>query len=139
MKLLILIRGLPCSGKSTLANCIANSFIDVDVSHFEADMFFVDPKGNYNFDTSRLSEAHRYCQKSVENEMKRGAECIIVSNTFTQKKEADYYLYMATKYGYNTQIITSQANWVCKNEHDVPKKTCAAMRDRFQDSQGWLD
>ena len=39
---LTIIRGLPGSGKSTLAKTL-------DVNHYEADMYFVDAKGEYDF------------------------------------------------------------------------------------------
>jgi tRNA uridine 5-carbamoylmethylation protein Kti12 len=45
MKTLILLRGLPGSGKTTLAK----SLVTKDYCHKEADMYFVDEFGNYKF------------------------------------------------------------------------------------------
>ena len=42
MKKLIIIRGLPGSGKSTFAKSL-------NCTHFETDMYFTDSEGNYNF------------------------------------------------------------------------------------------
>lgn len=50
---LVLIRGLPGSGKSTMAKVLAL----VGYQHFEADMFFV-RDGTYCYDRSRIREAH---------------------------------------------------------------------------------
>ena len=64
-KILTLVRGLPGSGKSTFANTITNEF-----SVCEADKFFYDKEGNYNFDATKLSQAHKWCRDEVEIRMK---------------------------------------------------------------------
>ena len=64
-KILTLVRGLPGSGKSTFANNITNEF-----SVCEADKFFYDKEGNYNFDATKLSQAHKWCKEQVEIRMK---------------------------------------------------------------------
>ena len=51
MKDLILLRGLPGSGKSTFAKMLVR---DKDYRHKEADMFFVDSEGNYKFEPSKI-------------------------------------------------------------------------------------
>ena len=76
MKELILLRGLPGSGKSTLATAIGGV-------HFEADMYFVDDNGNYNFEPARIKDAHAWCQNKVKLSMESGVDKIVVSNTFT--------------------------------------------------------
>ena len=63
-KILILVRGIPGSGKSTFANLIWNSY-----AICEADKFFYDKDGNYNFDPSKLKQAHEWCQNEVEIKM----------------------------------------------------------------------
>ena len=84
-KILTLVRGLPGSGKSTFANWIWNEY-----AICEADKFFVDNEGNYNFDATKLREAHEWCRNAVETRMKDNQANpqfypeIVVSNTFTQ-------------------------------------------------------
>ena len=52
MSKLLIIRGLPGSGKSTLAR---NIWMNTDFDDiFEADMYFEDNLGNYNFDATKL-------------------------------------------------------------------------------------
>ena len=67
MKLsLYIIRGLPGSGKSTLAHSLVG-----DGNYFEADMYFTDPKtGKYNFDHTKLREAHAWCLDRVQEAMR---------------------------------------------------------------------
>jgi adenylate kinase family enzyme len=76
MKNLILLRGLPGSGKSTFAKQICNQ-------HIEADMFFIQD-GEYKFDASKLKEAHAWCKDKTEAWMQKGYN-VCVSNTFTQE------------------------------------------------------
>ena len=55
MKMLHIIRGIPGSGKSTMARKLAPN------AAFEADAYMVDQQGNYAFDPSRLGEVHQKC------------------------------------------------------------------------------
>jgi len=48
MSYLVIIRGLPGSGKSTFAK----KFVEKGFKHYEADMWMVDKDGNYSFDPS---------------------------------------------------------------------------------------
>jgi adenylate kinase family enzyme len=61
---LFLVRGIPGSGKSTFAKHIWNEY-----AICEADKFFHNKEtGEYNFDPSRLKEAHEWCRNEVETE-----------------------------------------------------------------------
>lgn len=127
MKLLTLIRGLPGSGKSHLAEYLRSGSC---ASHYEADMFF---GPDYNFDVARLKEAHTWCQVQVEKDMlSEGLEPIhiIVSNTFTQSWEARPYVALAKKHGYPVQVIECHGPW--KSVHKVPEEVIQRMRDRIQ-------
>lgn len=130
MRQLILLRGLPGSGKSTFAE---NYALKIDGIHLEADMFFVNKEtGEYEFDASKLKQAHQWCQDRVESFMKHGAWPIIVTNTFTQEWEMQPYFDMAEKYDYmvNSFIAENRHNGV--NEHGVPAEKLEQMKNRFQ-------
>ncbi len=105
-KTLTLLRGLPGSGKSTFANLITNEF-----SICEADKFFTDKEGNYNFDATKLSQAHSWCREQVEIRMKDNQmneqfyPHIVVSNTFTKEWEMSEYFELAKKYGYKSKHL----------------------------------
>lgn len=125
MKSLFLLRGLPGSGKSTLAKTIGGS-------HVEADMFFIDKEGSYNFDPTRLRIAHEWCRETAETAMKRGADKVIVSNTFTQEWEMKAYYDLAEKYGFRvfSLIVENRHNGV--NQHGVPEDKLVQMKERFE-------
>ena len=133
MKELILLRGLPGSGKSTLANLITNEF-----SVCEADKFFYDKEGNYNFDPTRLKAAHEWCRFHVETRMKDNQvnpqfyPTIVVSNTFTQEWEMKPYFDLAKEYGYRIHTLIVENRHGNKSVHNVPDASMGNMLNRFE-------
>ena len=128
MKDLILLRGLPGSGKSTLAESIT----DVKTHIFSADMFFEDENGQYNFDLSKLREAHQWCKDGVEGRMKWDKSPIVVANTFTQEWEMKGYFDLAEKYGYKVHSIIVENRHGGTNVHGVPDDKLEVMKKRFE-------
>ena len=129
MKTLYIVRGLPGSGKSTLARNLVGK---KDYCHKEADMFFVDEKGEYAFKAWRLKEAHDWCRKEVERLMQQEHESIAVSNTFTREWEMKSYFELAEKYGYRTFTIVVENRHRGENVHGVPADKIQEMKDRFE-------
>jgi cytidylate kinase len=117
---LVLIRGLPGSGKSTMAGVLAS----VGYAHFEADMFFM-VDGTYRYDASRIREAHAWCQQMTRKMLERGQR-VVVSNTFTRLSELAPYLSMTL----NVRVIEAQGRWA--NVHDVPPVTIRRMAERWE-------
>ena len=125
MKELFLLRGLPGSGKSTLAKSISEV-------HYEADMYFVDADGNYNFDVTRLKAAHHWCQTMARMAMEYDTDKIVVSNTFTQEWEMEAYYELAETYGYRVYSLIVENRHGGVNEHGVPEESLQKMEDRFE-------
>jgi predicted kinase len=122
MKELYLLRGLPGAGKSTLARSIGGM-------HIEADRYFM-YEGKYEFDASKLKEAHAWCQNAVRVWM-RSQDKITVSNTFTQEWEMQPYFTLAEKYGYRIYSLVVENRHGGVNTHGVPTEKVEQMRNRF--------
>lgn len=128
-KRLYIIRGLPGSGKTTLAASMAAAFYAMDVSWLEADDWMLNADGHYCFDPGRLRYCHTACQDAVKNAMVLGTGNIIVSNTFTQCWEFDAYLLLAHTYGYTIQVIECAGDF--GSVHGVPATKIEQMRRRW--------
>lgn len=129
MKTLILLRGLPGSGKSTFAKTLGGI-------HIEADQYFME-NGEYKFDASKLKYAHQYCQSQTQAWMSHdgtqvNADKIVVSNTFTQEWEMVPYFGLAKDYGYRVVCLIVENRHGGVNEHGVPADKLEQMKNRFE-------
>lgn len=125
---LYLIRGVPGSGKSTFANDLKSAGIVSAV--IEADDYFTDNCGNYNFDASKLAIAHNQC-KEITKSMLACGKNVAVSNTSTTEKEVAAYQEIADEYGATFISIIVENRHGGKNEHNVPEEKIQQMRQRF--------
>lgn len=124
MTKLILIRGLPGSGKTTLAkNYVYHSTNKI---HLEADMYFMD-KGIYRFNKELLHKAHKWCLDTTNVCINNGYD-VIVSNTFTTLKEINPYLNLLPK----EDIIIVQKLGSFGSIHNVPDSIIQAMKNRWE-------
>ena len=128
MSKLIIIRGLPGSGKSTVAKKIVKTVQGLGEKslHIEADMYFGDEE-NYAFDPKRLPDAHKWCQETVQGFLDMGY-VVVVSNTFTKKWEIDPYLKMLPAH----DILVLVATGKYKNVHNVPDEVIEKMQARWE-------
>jgi predicted kinase len=124
-KILYIVRGIPGSGKSTFAKQLTSNV-------FEADHYFIDNEGNYNFDPSKIKDAHKDCQDNVRYAMESSITKIAVSNTSTQDWELQPYYELATKYGYTVFSIVVENRHEGVNQHGVPEDKLELMRNRFE-------
>jgi predicted kinase len=127
-KILYIVRGIPGSGKSTFAK----SLVKKDYCHKEADMFFVDSDGNYNFEPSKIKDAHQWCQEEMDFLMRLEHSPVVVSNTFTQEWEMEPYLELAKTHEYKIFSIIVENRHGGTNEHGVPDEVLTKMRERFE-------
>jgi predicted kinase len=119
MKNLILVRGLPGSGKSTFAHLISDTV-------FEADEYFM-RDGNYNFDKEQLPNAHHWCKAQVIAAMIEQKPLIVVSNTMCRKWEMIAYVQLAKAYDYTvTEVTMTQP--LRPNVHGVPEEVIERMK-----------
>ena len=124
MKELFLLRGVPGAGKSTLAKSLGGM-------HIESDKYFMDGD-EYKFDPSKLKDAHTWCQNAVRVWAKNSVEKIVVSNTFTQEWEMDYYFELAKEHGYRVYSLIVENRHGNKDVHNVPEEKLLQMKNRFE-------
>ena len=129
---LILLRGLPGSGKTTLAKIILQLRSTDEPEILSADDFFEDKEGDYNFDPTKLKEAHNYCQFRCSERMRQQKAKIVVANTFTQEWEMDEYIKMAERYNYRVHTVIVENRHGNENIHGVPEDKLQQMKNRFQ-------
>lgn len=125
---LLLLRGLPGSGKSTLGATIAAA---ANWCLFEADHYFYDGEGNYNFDPAYLREAHERCQQSTENAL-RERMSVVVANTATTEWEVQQYAEIAERCGAMFTSIVVENRHGSASRHGVPETTVNRMAERFE-------
>lgn len=126
-KVLLIIRGVPGAGKSTIAFSLVDSGLFYD--YFEADMYFEGLDG-YNYNKSLIKEAHDWCYKEVKKEMLLGRS-VIVSNTSTQYWQYKRYIDLAQELGYNIQIMVLESSF--KSTHNVPEETITRMQKELKE------
>lgn len=120
------IRGLPGSGKSTIAReYTARGYI-----HIEADDFFVRAgHGVYDFERSLLGHAHRLCRSYLTAALMCG-EDVVIANTFSRRWEMDSYLAICAEFG--ATVTEETATCTYADVHDVPQEIITRMREWWE-------
>lgn len=132
MKRLIMIIGVPGSGKTTKAKELLKMLKGkaIQAVHYEADMYFTEQDGTYVFDPSKLGEAHDFCQSRVFAAMRKGTVNVIVSNTFIKAWERVPYFHMALQFGYDVLIIRMNNQY--GSVHGVPEDKIEHMKNNIE-------
>ena len=125
---LILVRGLPGSGKSTFAQDFAYDYV-----RLEADMWFTDHLGNYNWNAINIRQAHAWCLETARILLNNG-QSVVVSNTFTTLKEMQPYIDHAKLLDIEVRVYRMTKNY--GSIHNVPDEAIKRMVDRFQGYPG---
>ncbi len=126
-KVLYLIRGIPGSGKTTLGKQILKGTNGVLVS---ADDYFTSSDGSYNFDPTKICEAHRSCQVRSNDAMSKGITPVVVANVFHKRLHMQPYLEYAEKHGYHVVEICVSSGF--KNVHGCPEDKVRIFKDTFE-------
>lgn len=124
MQKLYLLRGLPGSGKSSLAKILKAQRFE----HIEADMYHI-TEGRYEFKPDKAKEAHAWCRAATREALEFG-EDVVVANTFTQLGELQPYLEMAEEFGIVPNIIHCESSF--GSIHDVPAEVVGQMANRWE-------
>lgn len=135
MKKLIILRGVPGSGKSTYAKNLVKYLTDVGFTavSFEADTFFYDKDGNYNWNPDLLNRAHCWCQNRV-SEALTTHDFVIVANTNIDRKSVKNYIKIAKERNADYIILRMKNRY--QNIHEVPDIIVENMATRLVDIDG---
>ncbi|XP_077467698.1 NEDD4-binding protein 2-like 2 [Stigmatopora argus] len=132
---LILMRGLPGSGKTTMARTLLPSGPSGLI--LSTDDYFVHNDG-YRYEPSLLGEAHVWNHRRASDAMHDGHSPIIIDNTNLQAWEMKPYVQMALQMGYRVDFCEPNTSWKYdphelekRNKHGVTQEKIAQMLDRF--------
>jgi predicted kinase len=128
MRELILLRGLPGSGKTTLALVLSE---DGKYPVFSVDDYFTDESGRYEFRFQENHIAYKNCEESVKAAMHFNSEKIILHNTFTLEWEMEPYFKLAAECNYRVHVVTVENRHDGTNVHDIPNEYVERMRSKF--------
>jgi len=140
MRKLIIMRGLPGSGKSYTAKRLAKDKGTV----VSADDYFM-VNGKYVFNRDETYIAHAQCQAKTARLMAGGAPLIVIDNTNVKVMHYQVYLELAREFEYEEEIVFPEYKLAFKkpkvwdvdylaynNKHDVPLEVIQQMADDFE-------
>lgn len=127
---LILLRGLPGCGKSTLAGLLSeNGKYPV----FSIDSYFTDPEtGEYRFVHTENHVAYRKCESDTKDALSRGEPKVFVDNTFTIEWELEPYFALAAEFGYRVHVVTVENRHGSGNVHAVSDEQLGKMAAKYR-------
>lgn len=136
---MIIMRGIPGSGKSTKVKEILKEMPDAKV--FSTDNYWLRPDGTYDFNPKLIGQAHQWNQREAKVACRTDCPVIVIDNTNTQEWEMEPYTAMAKRFDYEVEIKavhgkdltpTEVQEYAERNTHGVPLKTVKAMYDRWE-------
>jgi predicted kinase len=125
---LIILRGLPGSGKTTLASVLSEGGT---YPVFSVDDYFTDENGHYEFRFQENHLAYKQCEEGVRTAMQQGAPKIILHNTFTMEWEMEPYFKLASEHDYRLHVLTVENRHGSANVHDIPEEHIERMRAKY--------
>jgi predicted kinase len=131
MNYILIMRGLPGSGKTTLAKTMTGYV------RCSADDFFM-VEGEYRFDRNLLPEAHKTCRQNVEEALKAGLN-VIVDNTNVRLWQMQDYIDVARRYKATIAYVDlfdggcTDEELASRNVHGVPVENIETMRKYWEE------
>ncbi|XP_042534033.1 NEDD4-binding protein 2 isoform X1 [Dipodomys spectabilis] len=134
--ILVLLRGLPGSGKSFLARTLQEDNPSGVILSTD-DYFYIN--GQYQFDIKYLGEAHEWNQNRAKEAFEKKVSPIIIDNTNLQAWEMKPYVALSQKHKYKVLFREPDTWWKFKpkelarrNIHGVSKEKITRMLEHYQ-------
>lgn len=124
---LVILRGLPGSGKSTRAKKEFPEHL-----HYEPDHLFSDTHGRYRFDLQLFDEAKAFVRYLADFALARG-EDVVVSDVLPKLADLEPYVALAESHRASIRVIDCHGGF--ENCHKVPVMVLARMRREFEPYQ----
>ena len=128
----VIIRSVSGAGKSTFANYIKSIDFVRDVRICEADQYFYDDKGNYNFSIDKLGEAHAFCKRKFKEALDDGVD-VIVSNTSVRRSDREFYRQEALKQGYRVFSVVLEKLGTT-DVHNLPPEALERQKETLKNN-----
>jgi len=135
-KKLIILRGLPGSGKSKKAKQLVGN----GIIHSTDDYFT--KNGKYEFDIDSVGKFHGFNLAASIRSMKKDISPVIIDNTNIVAMHCAKYVEAGKVYGYEIIIIEPDAPWAFdveellkRNTHEISRDTLAEMLRQYEDPE----
>ena len=138
--MLIIVRGMPGSGKSTIAKMLKDKHKDKPSRICSTDNYFMQ-HGVYRFDPSKLGQYHtaNYNDAASFVEVFDNTCLCIIDNTNVAFRDFEQYCEAAVDNGHTVSFAEPGTPWkfnleelVKHNTHNVPKQAIARMISKWQ-------
>ncbi len=126
---LILIRGLPGAGKTTLAQVLSE---EGRYPVFSVDDYFTSEDKHYEFRFDENHLAYKQCSDNTEAAMKKKTPKIFLDNTFTLEWEMEPYFRLAAQYAYRVFVLTLENRHHGKNTHGISDQQIQKMAEKYK-------
>ena len=135
-KLMVIMKGLPGSGKSSVTRKLQEIYSDAVVC--SADHYFI-TNGKYKFEADKLEEAHKVCQEKAKWAAQNNYHVVVIDNANIKRWESGSYLQIAKQYNYFVLYIEPQTPWrfdvkslVQYNKHGVEENIIKQKLKSYQ-------
>ncbi|XP_065261149.1 NEDD4-binding protein 2 [Emys orbicularis] len=135
-QVLVLLRGVPGSGKSFLARTLLEDNPSGII--LSTDDYFY-KNGQYQYDANCLGEAHEWNRKQAKEAFEKRISPIIIDNTNIQAWEMKPYVALSQQYKYKVMFREPDTWWKFKpkelerrNIHGVSKEKIKRMLERYE-------
>jgi predicted kinase len=133
----IIMRGASGSGKSFLAKQLAGENGQI----FSADDYFMDYQGNYNWEGSEISTAHKWNHNRIKEAIENGISPVVMDNTnitMWDMAQSKPIIQHAMERGYDVRIEETQTPWAFdpkelakRNTHGLDEKRIEKQISRW--------